>query len=465
MSEMGALLWVSAKAFLIALVLTPIIRDIFRAYNVVDRPGRRKVHAFPIPRVGGISIALAYTAAFISISDFSNSLPAHDSPAWKLLPGAAVVFLTGLTDDFFNLRPVYKLAGQVAAGAIVFYNGLRIDAVSGVSLPLWLSLLLTVLWLLVCSNAFNLIDGLDGLCAGMGFVATLALFAAAQIQDNTALAYATLPLAGALLGFLFYNFNPATVFLGDSGALLIGFLLGCYGMVWTEKTATLLSVTVPLLALSIPLIEVSLSVVRRFLRHQPIFSADRGHIHHRLLDLGLSPRSAVLSLYLFAMLAATFALLLSHPLWGGFQGILIVAFGLIAWAGIWRLRYAEFEVAGKLLFGGEFQRALATKARTAQLAAALDRSRTEEEWWSALLAAARDGGCIRLSWSGPHGSRENALAPGPAAWSFRVILSPEESVQVEGGLPGSPMDLIGFAEALKGSLAGKRRQLEQPALP
>ncbi|MGA3028661.1 MAG: MraY family glycosyltransferase [Bryobacteraceae bacterium] len=464
---MGELLWVAAKAFLIALVLTPIIRDVFRAYNVVDRPGRRKVHAFPIPRVGGIAIAVAYSAAFLSFSDFSNSLPAHDSPLWKLLPGAAVVFLTGLLDDFFTLRPAWKLIGQIAAGALVFFNGLRIEAVSGLSLPVWVSLPLTVLWLLLCSNAFNLIDGLDGLCAGMGFVATLALFAAALIQNNVALAHATFPLAGALLGFLCYNFNPATVFLGDSGALLIGFLLGGYGMIWTEKTATLLSVTVPLLALSIPLLDVSLSIVRRFLRRQPIFSADRGHIHHRLLDLGLSPRSAVLFLYLFGMVAASFALLLSHPLWAGFQGVLIVLFGLIAWAGIWRLRYAEFEVAGRLLFGGEFQRALGAKVRTTQLAAALQRCRSEEEWWTALLNAARDAGCIRLCWSGAHGDREHVLAPGLAAWSFHVILSERESVQLEGALPaaGPPVDLIGFAEALSRSLTGKRREWEQPALP
>jgi UDP-GlcNAc:undecaprenyl-phosphate GlcNAc-1-phosphate transferase len=415
--------------------------------------------------VGGISIAIAYTAAFVSFSDFSNSLPAHDSPSWKLLPGAAIVFLTGLIDDFFNLRPAYKLMGQIAAGVAVFWNGLRIEAVAGLSVPLWLSLLLTVLWLLLCSNAFNLIDGLDGLCAGMGFVATVALFAAALIQGNVALAHATFPLAGALLGFLFYNFNPATVFLGDSGALLIGFLLGCYGIIWTEKTATLLSVAVPLLALSMPLLDVSVSIVRRLLRRQPIFSADRGHIHHRLLDLGLSPRSAVLLLYLFGMVVASLALLLSHPPWIGFQGILIVAFCLIAWAGIWRLRYAEFEVARRLLFGGEFQLALGAKVRTADLAAALRRCRNEEELWTALLNAARDTGCVRLCWSGTHGNRERILAPGPAAWSFEVMLSEGESVSVEGALPGSPMDLIGFAEALRDGLASKRREWEQPALP
>jgi hypothetical protein len=175
------------------------------------------VHVFPIPRVGGIAIALAYAAALVSFSDPGSSLPAYDSPSWKLIPGAAIIFLTGLIDDFFNLRPIWKLLGQVAAAGIVFYEGLRIDAVSRVPLPNWLSLLVTVLWLLLCSNAFNLIDGLDGLCTGTGLVATLALFAAAVIQDNAALAHATLPLAGALLGFLCYNFSPATVFLGDSG--------------------------------------------------------------------------------------------------------------------------------------------------------------------------------------------------------------------------------------------------------
>ena len=467
MSETRALLWVGFKAFLIALILTPVIRDIFRAYNVVDRPGRRKVHAFPIPRVGGIAIALAYAAALISFSDPGSSLPAHDSPSWKLIPGAAIIFLTGLIDDFFNLRPVWKLLGQVAAAGVVFYEGLRIDAVSRFPLPNWLSLLVTVLWLLLCSNAFNLIDGLDGLCTGTGLVATLALFAAALIQDNAALAHATLPLAGALLGFLCYNFSPATVFLGDSGALLIGFLLGCYGMIWTTKTATLLSVTVPLLALSVPLSEVILSVSRRFLRRQPIFSADRGHIHHRLIDLGLSPRGAVLSMYLAGLVAAAFALLLSRPTWSLLQGILIVAFGLIAWAGIWRLRYAEFEVAGRLFFGGEFQRALGAKVRTAQLSAALERCRTEEQWWTALLNAAREAGCIRVMWSAPHGNREQVFAPGAARWSFRVIVSDQESVQLDGTLPasGPPADLIGFAEALGGSLAGKRHQWEQPALP
>jgi len=463
---MSELLWAAAKAFLISLALTPIVRDVFRSYNVVDRPGRRKVHAFPIPRVGGIAIAIAYLAALFSFSGLSTALPAHDSPVWKLLPGAALVFLTGLIDDFFNLRPLWKLFGETLAGIAVFAGGIGIDSIAGKPLPVWLSLPLTVLWLLLCGNAFNLIDGLDGLCAGMGFVATLALFSAAQLQHNLALAHATLPLAGALLGFLCYNFSPATVFLGDSGSLLIGFLLGCYGIIWTTKTATLVSVAVPLLALSIPLLDASLSIARRFLGRRPIFSADRGHIHHRLLDLGLSPRAAVLSLYLIGIAVAAFALLFSHTGSRVFQWGLIAVLSLIAWAGIRQLRYAEFEVAGRLLFGGELQRAIGVRLRTEHLIAALERTRDEDQWWNAVVAAAKDAGCVRVRWINASRNREEILTTHSAAWSFQVMLAEDDCIQLDGALPAgvNTLDLIGFGEAINRSLAHKRREWEQPAL-
>ncbi|HYL79079.1 MAG TPA: MraY family glycosyltransferase, partial [Bryobacteraceae bacterium] len=205
-------IWVSLKAFVISVILTPILRDIFRSYNVVDRPGPRKVHDYPIPRIGGIPIAIAYGISLISFSNLSSGF---SSLAWKLIPGAGVIFLVGLLDDLFNLKPIYKLAGQVAAAVLVFWSGLRID-ILGNTLPGWLNLPLTIFWLLLATNALNLIDGLDGLCAGMGLVATLAICGAAWLHGNDPLVHATLPLAGALLGFLCYNINPATVFLGDS---------------------------------------------------------------------------------------------------------------------------------------------------------------------------------------------------------------------------------------------------------
>ena len=168
-------MWAAFKALIIALVLTPIVRDVFRAYNVVDRPGGRTVHAYPTPRVGGVSIAVAYAAAVLAFFGPKGQLPDYYSEALKLLPGVLVIFLTGLLDDFVNLRPAFKLLGQIAAGAAVFAFGLRIDTVAGFSLPLWLSLLCTVFWLLLSTNALNLIDGLDGLCAGMGFLAAMTL--------------------------------------------------------------------------------------------------------------------------------------------------------------------------------------------------------------------------------------------------------------------------------------------------
>ena len=316
-------MWAAFKALIIALVLTPIVRDVFRAYNVVDRPGGRTVHAYPTPRVGGVSIAVAYAAAVLAFFGPKGQLPDYYSEALKLLPGALVIFVTGLLDDFLNLRPAFKLLGQIAARAAVFALGLRIDTVVGFTLPLWLSLLCTIFWLLLSTNALNLIDGLDGLCAGMGFLAAMTLFAAGVIQGVPALTFTMLPLAGALLGFLFFNFNPATVFLGDSGALMIGFLLGCGGIIWKNKPGGGGRIAVPLLALSIPLLDLSVSIVRRSLKGQPIFSADRGHIHHRLLDRGLVTRRAALALYLMALPGIAAALVLSFRVTQIFQAIVV----------------------------------------------------------------------------------------------------------------------------------------------
>ena len=464
---MSQMLWGAGKAFLIALILSPIIRDIFRSYNVVDRPDLRKVHAYPIPRLGGIAIAVAYAIPLVWIPVSGD--PLRDSSlavVWKLLPGGAVIFLTGILDDFFNLPPIFKLLGQIAAAVVVFWSGVRIDTIARLPVPVWLGLPVTVFWLLLTMNAFNLIDGLDGLCTGIGLVATGTLFTAASIQGNVPLEYATLPLAGALLGFWGYNFSPATIFLGDSGALLIGFLLGCYGIVWTQKTSALLILTVPLLALSVPLMDVLLSVARRFLSSRPIFSADRAHVHHRLLDRGLAPRRVALVLYLWAIFGAAFALLIGYPGLRRFQGLAAVAFCGATCVGVRQLRYPEFDVAGKLLFRGEFQRALKGQVRIQQLAADFARSRTEDEWWNALATGVRDAGWTGVKWLRDRSVRREQMFPGrPAAWSFRVALNDREFLEIDGPFQGArpPMDLMAFAEAASGGFA-RSRSWEESAL-
>src|SRR5258708_5840656 len=167
---MSELLWMAGQAFLIVLVLTPILRDVFRSYNLVDRPGRRKVHAYPIPRLGGIAIAAGYMLALILFTHSRADPDVYNWPAWKVVPGAAVIFLTGILDDVFTLRAGIKLVGQVVAAAVACSAGLRIENIAGVALPEWIGVPLTIFSLLLATNAFNLIDGLDGLCTSMSVV-------------------------------------------------------------------------------------------------------------------------------------------------------------------------------------------------------------------------------------------------------------------------------------------------------
>ena len=343
------ILWTCGETFLIALVLTPILRDIFRAYHFVDRPGFRKIHAYPIPRLGGIAIAAAYAVGLLGLK-IDKELD------WKLLPGAAVIFTVGILDDFVDLQPWYKLFGQTAAACIAFWMGIRIPG------PFPVSFLITVFWLLLAANSFNLIDGLDGLCTGMGLIATLALFLLAWIEGSLALQKATLPLVGAGIGFLYYNFSRATMFLGDSGALLIGFLVGCYGVIWTmEPNVHGAAWAAPMLLAAIPLMEVILSVARRSLQRRPLFGADQGHIHYRLLAGGLSPQRAVVTLYLWAIGGAVFGVALAYRPLRQWQWLVIATFCASACAGVAQLRYPEFKLATQLLIRGEFRRALRGK--------------------------------------------------------------------------------------------------------
>ena len=382
------------KAFLLSLVLTPICRDIFGSYSVVDEPGgRRKVHDRPIPRVGGIAIAISYFAALL-LSDLS-SLPNYSTLMWKLLPGAGLVFLVGLVDDLANLKPWQKLIGQLATAYVAYWSGVRIESVGGYQMPDWSGLPITVFWLLLCCNAINLVDGLDGLAAGIGLFATVTSFVAALLYNNLPLAMMTFPLAACLLAFLCYNFNPATVFLGDCGSLLIGFLLGCYSVIWANKSATLLGMTAPLMALSLPLTDVVLSIIRRKLRRKPIFGADRGHIHHRLLDRGMTPRRAVLVLYGMCALGAVLSLLQTAT-HARYAGLIVILFCGMAWVGVRKLEYVEFAIAGRLLFGGEFQRVQLIRLSLSRLEQTLAEARSFPECWEALCQACGALGFSRI---------------------------------------------------------------------
>ena len=333
---------------------------------------------------------------------------------------------------------------------------MRILSIGGASTDAWWNVPLTILWLLACMNAFNLVDGLDGLAAGVGLFATLTVFAAAMMQHNMVLAVATFPLAGALLAFLCYNFNPATIFLGDSGSLLIGFLLGCYAAIWSNKSATLLGMTAPLMALSIPLLDVALAIVRRFLRHQPIFTADRGHIHHRLLDRGFTPRRVVLMLYGLCGLAAAFSLL--QGVVHSFTSALIVLFCIFMLLGIQYLGYAEFDLAGRLLFGGEFQRTVSAQLDLRKFNTALAAATSTAECWDVIRVACGKFGFqqVRLRLGGESFEYACDEAADPA-WTARVPLANGDyAVLVRTFASGVlPMAVAPFVDVLRQTLVEK----------
>lgn len=424
------LLLLGLKSFLLTFVLTPICRDIFGSYSVVDEPDAgRKVHDRPIPRVGGIAIAISYLCAFL-ISDQSG-FGSQSVLVWKLLPGAGLVFVVGLVDDLAGLKPWQKLIGQLGAACLVYWAGVRIEYVADYHVPGWWGLPITLLWLLICCNAINLVDGLDGLAAGIGLFATLTSFVAALLHNNAPLAMATFPLAGCLLAFLCFNFSPATVFLGDCGSLLIGFLLGCYGVIGTEKSATLLGMTAPLMALSLPLLDVALSILRRTLRRKPIFKADRGHIHHRLLDRGMTPRQAVLALYGICAVAATFSLL-QTAMHDRYAGIITVLFCAVAWVGVRNLEYIEFAAAGRLLFGGGFHHALRIHLSLSRMEKSVAEAQTFSECWQAVCDGCGELGFSRVRFEVAGVQCADAVFEGASAecWSASIPLEPDGRLEL-----------------------------------
>ncbi len=460
---MYSLLFLAASSLLICLALTPLCRDLFRRAGLLDRPDQgRKTHLRPVPRIGGIPIAVAYAGSFILLllSPFNagSLLSQHLPLVWRLLPAAGLIFATGLLDDLIGLKSWQKLVGQIAAALCAYWGGVQVMGIAGHLTNSWWSLPLTLVWLVGCANAFNLIDGVDGLATGLGLFATATSLIAALAQGNVALALAIVPLAGALLGFLRYNFNPASIFLGDSGSLLVGFLLGCYGVLWSQKSATFLAMTAPLMALAIPILDVVLSIARRFLRRAPIFGADRGHIHHRLLDRGLSPRRVALLLYAVGGLGASFSVLESvvHT---RVAIVILAMFCAVTFIFVRNLEYVEFSVARNILLGGAFRRPLGAHIHLRNLETSLAAASTPNDCWAAIREACPHLGVhhVRVHLLGEVYQEQFDSNNGSAGWTFRIPLSEEDYVncsrQAESAV--SATGLAAFADLLGTTLRAR----------
>lgn len=385
---MYVLLALGTISFLMCFALTPVCRDLFIKWGLVDVPdGGRKAHKRAVPRMGGLPIVLSCMVAFAFLYFFHSRRVYihHDAVLKGVLPAAGVMFLVGFLDDIKGMRPLHKLLGQIVAASIAVSLGVHLN-VNHLSPAA--SAVLSVVWLICCTNAVNLIDGMDGLATGVSLLASMTVLGIAIIYGHYGLALITAPLAGALLAFLRYNFSPASVFLGDCGSLTIGFLLGCFGLVWSQQAHTVVGLAAPLMALALPLTDVGLAIGRRFLRNVPIFQADRGHIHHRVLDMGFSTRHTALILYGACCAFASLAVLATVS--NKALPFLVLLLILVV-LGISRLGYTEFiAVAREALTIRTIRSAIRGTICVEDFYLALQMANSLDACWDVLRTACRD---------------------------------------------------------------------------
>lgn len=341
---------------LVAAWLTRSVRDLAMSRGWTDPPdAKRHLHSNPVPRLGGVAIFLTFlvvAGAGVLVRRWVGTATGFSiRTILAILGPAALIFLMGLYDDFRTLGPYTKFGVQVLAACLLYFEGYGIRQFDllfgGSTLEGLFGLPLTILWVLLITNAFNLIDGLDGLAAGAALFSAIVLFVVSLLSGNHFIALFAMVLAGAIVGFLRFNFNPATIFLGDSGSLFIGFVLSALALAGSQKAPTMVAVAIPVVCFGLPILDVVIAVVRRFMNGKPLFKGDGEHIHHRLLKRGFSQRHAVLILYGVSAFFGLLSLGLLHG--GGSTAIVLVILGIGVCVGIPQLRYQEFKEMGRVL--------------------------------------------------------------------------------------------------------------------
>jgi UDP-GlcNAc:undecaprenyl-phosphate GlcNAc-1-phosphate transferase len=298
-------------------LLTPFMINLAFKTGILSKPGKRKVHTRSVPFLGGLAIYIAFVIAIL-FAFYANQQFMIES-FYKLdglLIGATLIVILGLWDDIRNIGPVLKLLGQVAVALLLFAYGIRIELLTNpfsgveIQLPLFLSMLFSVIWVVGLINAMNLIDGLDGLAAGITAIVCGSLVLVALFLGNYINTFLLLALAGSVLGFLRFNFYPAKIFMGDAGSMFLGFMLASVALLESQyKSATAVALLVPITALSIPIYDTLIAILRRLFQKGSIFKADKKHLHHRLLSTGLKQSEIVLFLYLVTLYLGIFAFL------------------------------------------------------------------------------------------------------------------------------------------------------------
>ena len=341
-----------AVAFGITLFVTPFSKTMSAVFGAIDYPKKRGMHTVPIPRMGGIAIVVGFVVTMLVMTFFVYELRGVEFLGFIL--GGIIIVITGILDDIYNIKARTKLMLQIAAAAVVIASGTRIEFVfwpfvtdvSAVSVPL------TLVWIIGVTNAVNLIDGLDGLAAGVASICALALTVLCIISGSPLAVVLSATLAGSCLGFLPRNFSPAEVFMGDTGALFLGYVLAVASIIGVFKFYAMLSVIIVFLALALPILDTLFAMTRRAISGKPIMSADRGHLHHKLIDAGFSTTKAVVILYVLSIVTGAFAIAIAIADIRALMVVVVLAAALFMMIVVYRRRLApgtkgeaEFEVS------------------------------------------------------------------------------------------------------------------------
>lgn len=301
-------------SLLVAIMATPFIKKLAIQIGATDQPDHRKVHLVAMPRLGGLAIALGVMAGFLYL------MP-NDKHFLSIMAGALIILAIGVLDDRIMLSAKFKFLGQLAAALIPVIGGLNIDHVT---IPFggewhlgYFGYVLTVLWIIGITNAINLMDGLDGLAGGISVIGLSTILAVAVINQQYFVVAMAIVLIGSTLGFLVFNFHPAKIFMGDTGALFLGYMIAVISVLGFFKSLATFSVVVPILILAVPIFDTLFAIIRRMVKGQKISAPDKSHLHHCLLAMGFSHRTTVLIIYSLAGLFGLAAIIFSNStLWG-----------------------------------------------------------------------------------------------------------------------------------------------------
>ncbi len=334
----------------VAAAATPLVKKLAFRIGAVDIPkDDRRMHSKPVARIGGLAIIAGFAAAIavsciaVGKSPVESGIFLSFRQFYGFIAGALIIAAVGVIDDIRPLPSRTKLIFQLAAAILVVATGTHIEILTNpfsdsgiIELAPYISYPLSVMWIVAATNAINLIDGLDGLAAGISFISSISLMTISILLGRWEAAVITAAVAGSTIGFLPYNFNPAKIFMGDTGATFLGFTLAVISVQSTLKSYAAIAVAIPILVLGLPLFDTLLAILRRLISGKPVMQPDRGHLHHKLIDMGISHRKSVIIMYIFSALLGIFAIVLADKSIFS-TALLILAVSVIA---VWALRYA-----------------------------------------------------------------------------------------------------------------------------